>query len=223
MDKSFGCADPSVIRYSENTFAPEDSVLREVRARSRAVGLPQIHVGPMDGLHLEVLTRSFGVRRAVEIGTLAGYSGVCIARGLRPGGKLYTLEADTKHAEFARETFEKAGVSERVEVLKGPALTSLPKIEQHGPFDLVFVDADKVNYPNYLRWAAQHLRVGGVLLADNTFAFGMIGTEPSQIADEEDRATVDALREFNRLASSGGRFRATVLPTGEGLTMAVKL
>jgi caffeoyl-CoA O-methyltransferase len=219
--KVFGQDDPKIAKYAVELFTPEDAVLEEVRHRSDAKKLPAIQVGTMDGLHLEVLTRAIGAKRVVEIGTLGGYSGLCLLRGMGAGGKLYTFEYEPTHAEVAAETFRKAGFAKQVEIFVGPAASNLSKINKEGPFDLVFVDADKVSYPEYLDWAAEHLRVGGVLLGDNTFAWGMIADENFETA--EDEAAVRGLREFNRLAARSGRFRSTVLPTGEGLTMAVKI
>jgi caffeoyl-CoA O-methyltransferase len=222
MEKTYAIAAQSNIsRYVHETFQPEDDSLREIRANMERNNLPAIQVGPMDGLHLEVLIRAFNVRKAVEIGTLGGYSGTCIARALPENGKLYTLEIDSKHVRVARENFRVAQVENKIEILQGPALESLTDLASKGPFDLVFIDADKVNYPAYLAWAAENLRIGGVVLGDNTFAFGMIGDE--KIEDAEDRETVQAIRNFNWNAARGGRFRATLLPTGEGLTVAVKI
>jgi caffeoyl-CoA O-methyltransferase len=222
MNKDYAAeSTDKIANYVHDLFKPEDQLLVDVRRRATQAGLPSIHVGRMDGLHLEVLTKSFGARKAVEIGTLAGYSGVCLLRGMGSQGKLYTFEYELKHAEIARETFQKAGVSQQVELFVGPATDNLSKIEKHGPFDLVFIDADKVNYPKYLSWAADNLRVGGVVLGDNTFAWGMIADD--QFENQEDEASARALQEFNREAAIGGRFRATLLPTGEGLTFAVKI
>lgn len=221
MEKTFAQTDENLARYVLDVFKPEDSALAEIRARAEREGLPQIQVGTMDALHLEVLTRAIGASRVVEIGTLGGYSGVAIARGLQAGGKLFTCELDAHHADVARENFARAGVADRVEIVVGPALETLPTLSEHGPFDLVFIDADKVNYPGYLEWAAENLRIGGVVLGDNTFGWGMIADEKFESA--EDEASILALRRFNLELATGGRFRATILPTGEGLTMAVKL
>jgi caffeoyl-CoA O-methyltransferase len=219
MAKAYGQSDERLAEYAERTFQPQDAILVEVLRRAKESGLPEIHVGPMDGLHLEVLTRAAGAVRAVEIGTLGGYSGICIARGLAPGGKLFTLEVDNEHADVAREAFELAGVADRVEVIVGPALDNLPQLADEGPFDLVFIDADKENYPGYLNWAAEHLRLGGLAIGDNTFAWG-------GIPDAETRKnshSAGALHIFNEHMATGGRFRATILPTGEGLTVGVKI
>ena len=175
----------------------------------------------MDGLHLEILTRASGAKKAVEIGTLGGYSGVCIARAMGPGGMLYTFEADKNHAAVAQESFARAGLKENTEIFIGPAIKNLNLIEKYGPFYLVFIDAYKENYPNYLKWAADHLKLGGLLLGDNTFAFGMLADETFE--NSEDATTVRSIRLFNEAAARSGRFRATLLPTGEGLTLAVKI
>ena len=219
--KKFGDTENKIVHYVDLVFQPEDSVLKESRERAEKRGLPIIQVGKMDGLHLEILTRSTGAKKAVEIGTLGGYSGICIARGLGPEGKLYTFELEQSHAEVARENFRKAELSNQIEIIVGPALDNLNKINKNGPFDLVFIDADKVSYPQYLKWAADHLRIGGLVIADNTFGWGMIADD--KIESAEDEASVKALREFNLVVAQGGRFRSTLLPTGEGMTLAVKI
>ena len=210
-------------QYLNQTFCPEDETLKWVREETERRNMPPIQVGSMDGLHLEVLARAVGARNMVEIGTLGGYSGICLMRGMVTGGKLWTLEYEPKHAELAQESFEKAGFKtpEHFEIRIGAALKKLPELEKEGPFDLVFIDADKENYPRYLKWAAQNLRQGGILLGDNTFAFGHI-TKNNFASDEKElKEAVEAIREFNRQAAGEG-FRGTLLPTGEGLTLAVK-
>jgi len=219
-EKGFGQGDPALGRWAERTFQPEDPVLAEIRERSAQAGLPPIAVGRMDGLHLEVLARAAGVRRAVEIGTLGGYSGVCLLRGMGAGGFLHTFEIDPAHAEVARVSFEKAGLSDRVRIHVGPARERLRQIEPDGPFDLVFIDADKPGYPAYLDWATEHLRRGGMVLADNAFAFGLIH-DPARAGEE--RARVEALAAFAEQLARGGRFRATMIPTEEGLALGVKI
>lgn len=221
MEKQFGQNDPKIIQYVEKIFNPEDPILTKVRKRADEAQMPAIQVGKMDGLHLEVIAYALQARRAVEIGTLAGYSTIHIARALAPDGKLYTFEYDHRHAEVARQSFEQAQLQNKIEIFVGPALENLSKIEKHAPFDLVFIDADKAGYPQYLEWAAAYLRVGGAVLADNTFAFGMIADETFN--NEEDKKAVEAIRIFNDRAANSGRFKATILPTNEGLTFAVKV
>ena len=216
MEKLFGQDAPDIAKYVENLFKPDDSELLEIRKRSVENGLPEIQVAPMDGRHLEVITRAMGAKKAVEIGTLGGYSCVCICRGMGKDGRLFTFEINELNAKVAKESFVKAGFEKNSEIHLGPALLNLPRINKHGPFDLVFIDADKENYPHYLRWAAEHLKIGGVILGDNTFAWG-------EIADKTDNPSVAALQTFNRECAQSDRFRATILPTGEGLTFAVKI
>jgi caffeoyl-CoA O-methyltransferase len=213
--------DPKIIDYLESTFKPEDEVLKTIRQIGEEAGLPMIQVGAMDALHIEILTRATHAKKAVEVGTLFGYSATCIARALPKDGKLYTFEADTRHAKLAQSVFKKFELENKIEVFTGPAMTNLPKITKEGPFDLVFIDADKENYPNYLNWAAENLKIGGIVIGDNTFAFGMIADEKFESTDDE--KTVKAIKLFNNQAANGGRFRATLLPTGEGLTLAVKV
>ncbi|MEK7789993.1 MAG: O-methyltransferase, partial [Deltaproteobacteria bacterium] len=120
-----------------------------------------------------------------------------------------------------KESFKKAGFEKEAIIYVGPALENLQRIEKNGPFDLVFIDADKVSYPKYLRWAEKNLRIGGVIIADNTFAFGMIADQRFNSSSEEE--DVKALRAFNQEIAQREHFRGTIFPTGEGLTVAAKI
>jgi caffeoyl-CoA O-methyltransferase len=216
-EKGFGATDPRIAPYVERLLEPEDEVLREIRERSVREGLPPIAVGPFDGRHLEVLARLAGARRIVEIGTLGGYSAVCLARALPPGGVLDTFEIDPHHARVAEESFRRAGVADRVRVHVGPALERLREIESQGPFDLVFVDADKAAYPVYLDWCARNLRIGGAVLGDNVFrraAVPVPGESPASAA---------GIRAFNEALARSGKFRATMLPLEDGLAVGVRV
>jgi caffeoyl-CoA O-methyltransferase len=217
MNKSFGSEDARVAAYVARVYAPEDEILAEVRARSAAAGLPDIQVAALDARHLEVLAGAAGARRAVEIGTLGGYSGISLLRGMGPEGTLESVELDPHHAEVARESFRRAGVAARAHVHVGRALEVLPRLT--GPFDLVFIDADKESYPRYLDWAADNLRPGGLVLLDNAFLFGHLPGPPAG----DRAASIAAMQSVHETLAHGGRFRATVLPTGEGLAVGVKL
>ncbi len=218
--KGFGQGSRELADWAERVFEPEDAVLRDIRERSLAAGLRPIQVGRFDARHLEVITRTAGSRKAVEIGTLGGYSGVSILRGMAPDGFLHTFEIEPRSAEVARQSFERAGFARQAAIHVGPALEKLPAIERKGPFDLVFIDADKTSYPAYLAWAEDNLRVGGVLLADNAFGFGHVH-DPGYAG--EDAPAIEALRRFAERLARGGRFRATMIPTEEGLAMGVKI
>jgi caffeoyl-CoA O-methyltransferase len=219
MNKPFGNADPKLSEYVTRTYAPEDPVLAEIRARSATAGLPDIQVAGLDALHLEVLARAAGARRAVEVGTLGGYSGVALLRGMGPDGQLDTIEMSPHHADVARESFRRAGVGDRVRIHVGAAAAVLPTLVGGGPFDLVFIDADKEGYPGYLAWAADNLRPGGVVLLDNAFLFGHL---PEQATGDRARE-IRAMQSVHEALARGGKFRATVLPTGEGLAFGVRV
>lgn len=228
--KAFGQGNPELADYAENLFRPVDAVLAEFQNRARAAGLPEIQVGPMDGRHLEILTRMLKPKSVIEIGTLAGVSGLCFLRGMESldegvCGALYTFEKNEQHAQVARANLEHAKKIEMFrssfEVITGSALENLSKIEGKGPFDLVFIDADKPNYPNYFDWAVQNLRVGGAIVGDNTFAWGEV--HRSELKTGNDRLMVGSLHDFNRKVAEHPGLRGTILPTAEGLTVAVKV
>jgi caffeoyl-CoA O-methyltransferase len=219
MNKSFGSDDPRLERFVLTTYEPEDETLRDIRARSHEAGLPEIQLAPLDARHLEVLVRASGARRVVEIGTLGGYSGVCILRGMPADGRLETFELQPVHARVAEESFRKAGFAGRAHIHIGPALERLRDIEKDAPFDVVFIDADKRGYPGYLDWAARHLRPGGLVIGDNAFLFGGL----AEVIDGEASPEVQAMRDFHDRLARGKEFRSTVIPTGEGLALGVRL
>ena len=219
MNKPFGNSDPKLSDYVARVYAPEDEVLAEIRKRSAAAGLPDIQVAALDAQHLEVLARAAQARKAVEIGPLGGYSGVALLRGMGPDGELDSIELSERHAEVARESFRRAGVAARARVHVGLAGDILPKLAARGPFDLVFIDADKEGYPDYLAWAADNLRKGGIVLLDNAFLFGGLADAPTG----ERAAQIRAMQSVHESLARSGKFRATVLPTGEGLAFGVRI
>ena len=232
-EKGFGQGSADLSRWAEEVFRPEDDILREIRERSVAAGLPAIQVGRFDGLHLEVLARAFGAKRAVEIGTLGGYSGTCLLRGMGPGGLLDTFELEEKNAVVAYESFMRAGFRGQFRIHLGRALEELASIESDGPFDLVFIDADKVGYPAYLDWAGENLKIGGCVIGDNAFGWGGVAQSDQEITMQPTErrpaeiASIQGLREFSRKLAlpleQGGRFRSTMIPTEEGLALGVKV
>lgn len=219
MNKPFGNEDDRLWRFVESTYQPEDETLREIRERASRSALPDIQVAALDARHLEVLVRATGARKAVEVGTLAGYSGVAILRGMGEDGVLDTIEMDAGYAEIARESFRRAGMAERARVHVGLATALLPELARRAPFDFCFIDADKEGYPLYLRWAAENLRPGGVVVLDNAFLFGRL----AERASGEHAAAITAMQQAHELLAHGRLFRATVLPTGEGMAVGVRL
>lgn len=221
MNKAFGNDDPKLAAYVHALYAPEDQLLADIRQRSTEAGLPDIQIAALDARHLELLTRIAGARRAVEIGTLGGYSGVAILRGMPADGRLDTFELEPVHARVAEESFRRAGFAERVQIHMGPAFAGLRALEGREPADLCFIDADKESYPAYLDWAARHLRRGGLVIADNAFLFGDLADDPP--GGGGGSAALQAMRAFHERLARSGEFSATVLPTGEGLAVGVRL
>lgn len=207
--------DSELERYIRDTFAVEDPVLGRIREQIEARGLPAITVKPEEGQFLQFLVTASGARKALEIGTLGGYSGTWIARGLPPDGKLITLERDAARAAVAEDHFRLADLADRVQLRVGDAQLLLPDLTSEAPFDFMFVDADKQGYPAYLKHARGLLRQGGILTAHNVFRHGAIVSSPSQ-----DEATY-AIREFNKTLAHDPRWLATVFPAGDGLAVAV--
>jgi caffeoyl-CoA O-methyltransferase len=206
---------PGLADYLAARFAREDAALAAVRARHETADLPRIHVSPEEGAILQLLVQMVGARRVLEVGTLGGYSGIWLARGLPPGGRLVTIEGDERHAAHAREAFAMADVADRVELIEGAALDVLPGLV--GPFDAIFLDADKAPLPAYLEHAMRLLRVGGLLLCDNTFMHGKVADPAVDTAD------VRGMRAFNDLVAGDKRLLATVVPVRDGLLAALRV
>jgi caffeoyl-CoA O-methyltransferase len=202
-------SQPALIDYVNRVHAPHDAGL----ARAYAVpdGVPAIQVGPSDGKLLQLLLRLVGARKVVEIGTLVGYSTIHLARAVAPGGRVWTIEYEPRHAEIARGNLAAAGVGDRVTVLVGAGRDVLPTLDGEAPFDAVFIDADKVSYDHYGRWAIEHLRPGGLVLGDNAYLFGEL---------LEDSARGRAMRGFHELVAA--RCDSVCATVPEGLVIGVK-
>jgi predicted O-methyltransferase YrrM len=208
----------AVDRYLEEIFVPADPVLDGALERSRAAGLPAIDVSPSQGKLLHLLALLRGARRILEIGTLGGYSAIWLARALPPGGRLVTLEVDPNHARIAAENLALAGVADRVEIVVGPALETLPKLE--GPFDFVFIDADKASLTEYVEHALALSRPGTAIVIDNVIRKGQV------IDGESDDPSVRGVRRMNERLAREPRLRATAIQTVgrkgyDGFTLAV--
>ncbi|MFG1426668.1 O-methyltransferase [Roseixanthobacter glucoisosaccharinicivorans] len=162
--------------YIVNALVPADPLLEAVLETSAAAGLPPINVSPAQGQMLALFARMVNARRILEIGTLGGYSTIWLARALPADGKLVTLEADGAYAQVARANFQRAGLAERIDLRVGRAVESLPGVEAEGigPFDLIFVDADKPSNPDYLAWALRLSRPGTLIVWDNVIRDGAV-------------------------------------------------
>jgi predicted O-methyltransferase YrrM len=199
----------AVDQFIGETIVAEDETLRGAVAAAEAAGLPAIQVSPPQGKLLALLVRLVGARKILEFGTLGGYSAILMARALPEVGKLISLEANPDYADVARASIEKAGVGEKVEVRVGPALEALPTLEEEGagPFDLVFIDADKVNTANYFVWALDRTRPGGLIVADNVVRDGSLAD--GNAADE----ATQAQRRLHEMLRDEPRVSATTLQT----------
>lgn len=198
-----------VDRFIGETIVQEDEALRAAVEAAEAAGLPSIQVSPPQGKLLQLLVRLVGAKRILEFGTLGGYSAIQMARALPSDGRLISLEAKPEYAEVARHSIERAGVGDKVEVRVGPALEALPGLDEEGaePFDLVFIDADKVNTPNYFAWALNHTRPGGLIIADNVVRKGTLAD-----ASHPDEAT-QAQRRLHETLAADSRASATTIQT----------
>lgn len=204
-------------RYIHAVFGDEDVHLRELTREAATRGLPDIAVSAEVGRLLALLVGLGGATKALEVGTLGGYSAMWIARALAPGGQLITIEHDDRHAAFAEEHLARAGLGERVDVRRGAALDVLPVIaEELGPasLDFVFIDADKTEYPRYFELVRPLLRVGSVFVADNALGTG------SFWIDEEHHPSRTAIDRLNRTIAADRDFSATLVPLREGLLIA---
>jgi predicted O-methyltransferase YrrM len=199
----------AVDHYLAELFVSSDSILDAALQAASDASLPPINVAPNQGKLLAILAQAIGARSILEIGTLGGYSAIWLARALPPDGTLITLEADPVHAGVARAAIEGAALADRVEVRVGRALDTLPLLatDPRAPFDLVFIDADKVNYEAYLHWALKLTRPGSLIIADNIVRNGAIVDAAS--ADQN----VQGVRRFNEALAAEPRVTATGIQT----------
>jgi predicted O-methyltransferase YrrM len=194
----------AVDTFLTNALLAPDPVLDAVLEAHAKGNLPPIAVTPAQGKFLHLLARIMGAKQILEIGTLAGYSTIWLARALPPEGKLITLEFKREHAAIARENFQRAGLARQIELLEGPALDSLPKVAaaHPAPFDLIFIDADKKNNPRYFEWALKLSRPGTVIIVDNVIRDGQILDPNSKDSDiQGTRALFELLHNEPRVSA----------------------
>jgi predicted O-methyltransferase YrrM len=212
----------AVDAYIGQHLVSEDSALRAATRATVDAGLPQIAVAPNQGKLLYLLARLMKARRVLEIGTLAGYSTIWLARAVAPKGRVVTLEYDPKHAEVARGNIARAKLGKVVDVRVGAALDSLPALQRAVPFDLVFIDADKRNIPKYFEWSLKLTRSGALIVVDNVVRKGDV------INMENDHPDVLGVRRFNEMLAKSRRVSATTIQTvgskgHDGITFALVL
>jgi predicted O-methyltransferase YrrM len=206
------------IDYIRRLYAPQDALLMELTS-ALSQEFASWQVAPEEAKLLQLIIRLHGVKTVVEVGTLAGYSAIQMARALPEGGHVYTIGKDPEHCKLARKFIGASDVKEKIILLEGDAHNMLPTLKDS--YDMIFIDADKISYPDYLDWAEKHIRVGGLIVADNTLLFdtAALDAPPAGTAPN----TWQAMRDFNQRLADPKKYFATMIPTAEGLSVAIKL
>jgi caffeoyl-CoA O-methyltransferase len=219
MGKSFFLSD-ELQSYLVASSTPIDDVLRDLREETAALGgYAQMQIASEQGAFLTSLAATMGAQRIVEIGTFTGYSSICLARGLAPGGRLECFDVSEEWTEVARRYWQRAGLADQIMLTIGPAAETLAGLASEPPVDLAFIDADKTGYPAYVEALLPKLRTGGVLLLDNTLRGGSVLPSARNGQDESTRAIVD----LNAALAADDRVATVLLPIADGLTMVRKL
>ena len=196
-----------VDRYLAKSLLPGDEALDAALAANAEADLPPIDVSPLQGQLLYLLARMIGASRILEIGTLGGYSTICMARAVREGGRVVTLEAEPEHAEVARKNIARAGLAHIVDLRLGFALDILPTLTGEAPFDLIFIDADKPSMPDYLTWALRLSRIDTVIVGDNVVRDGEVANKRSADPD------VQGVQRYLKMIGENPRLNGTVFQT----------
>jgi caffeoyl-CoA O-methyltransferase len=208
---------PQILDYVISHSTPPDAVLDELR-KETAQRFPDwtvLQIGPEQGTFMTLLSQVIAPRRAVEVGTFTGYSSICLARGLAPGGSLLCCDVNADWTSLAREYWEKAGLADRIELRLGPGAETLRSLPADASLDLAFIDADKTGYATYWDEIVPRTRAGGIILVDNTFLHG-------RIFDDDPDPDARAIRDFNEHARADDRVELAMLSVGDGLTVARK-
>lgn len=210
--------DPALLAYCEAHTSGEDTLLKKITRETQAkVLMPRMISGHLQGKMLELFAKMLHAESILEIGTYTGYSGICLARGLKPGGKLTTLDINDELETMVRGFFEESGLANRIDYRLGNARDIIPTLD--GPFDLVFIDADKFYYADYFELVIDKVKSGGIILADNVLWSGKILIEEGQKIDKDTQKILD----FNRLVQEDTRVENILLPIRDGVLMARKL
>lgn len=210
--------DDRLFEYLKSYFSSEDEFLYELQIRAREAGLPPISISPEQGRFMQFLLGSINAKHVLEIGTLAGYSAITMARALPNDGKLITVENDPKHYDFACKMIEESGLGNKIEVVLSDGKDFVKEYRTRNQFDFVFVDADKPSYAFYLNNITPKIKNGGIFAADNAFAFGFIlDTKPERNPDD-----VKSLRSFNEYFRTRDNYFTCIVPVGDGIIMGYK-
>lgn len=206
--------------YIRGLFTPEDDILQDVITRTQET-TESIQINPEDGKFLQCLIKLGNIKNIVEIGTLGGYSALWMSRALPQDGHIHTIEKDAARYDLAQNTLKDIS---KVTQHHGKALDILPQLQCDAPFDMIFIDADKINYPHYLDWAEEHLRQGGLIVGDNTLLSGAVYLKEDEDLPYRVRPqTAKNMRAFNARLADPEKYCGLLLPTPDGMTIAVKL
>lgn len=214
-DKSTPVTEKHFDYIAEHT-TKEDEFLISLKEAASKEGIPSIWISPEQASFMQILLKLYHVRTVIEVGTLAGYSAIWMARALSKDSRLYTIEINPKFSGFAKEWISKSDVSDCIEVICDSGENAIKKFKNESA-DAIFLDADKPNYPKYLKEGMRILRKGGLIMADNAFAFGELFEE-----NPEDKE-VEAMRNFNEIIAKEKRLHSIIVPLGDGLWIGVKL
>lgn len=210
--------DEALFRYCVDHSSPEDDMLAHINRQTNLKVLkPRMLSGPVQGKFLELISKMLRPQLALEIGTYTGYASICMARGLRRDGKLITLDINEELETMVKTFFQRAGMENQIDYRIGNALELIPKIE--GKFDLVFIDADKVNYANYYDMVVERMSQGGIILADNILWSGKVLAQYRKKLDKDTQAILD----FNEKVQNDPRVENVILPIRDGIMMARKV
>lgn len=205
--------------YLDQNFGSADPLFEQIQQAVEKEGVERMQISPHEARILQFLVRLCKAQKVVEIGTLYGYSALHIAQALPEQGKIWTLDRSSERHKKSREILKESPDYKKIQWVCGPALDSLKSIESFGPFDMLFIDADKASYLDYLHWAEKHLKKGGLLTADNTFLFGAVYGEPDR-ADQPE--TTKIMKQFNKRLSGSQNWTGALIPTDEGLTVGIR-
>jgi predicted O-methyltransferase YrrM len=206
---------PDLTSYRRTLFAPEDDLLKEIMPTAAQEGVPDIAVSPESGQTLYLLAKMIGARKILEFGALAGYSGIWLARALPPDGRFITLEINPKHADVTQRNYAKAGLGNQAEVRVGPGKELMHTAAAEGPFDLVFIDADKEGYPTYLDFALANTRIGGLIIADNADGHGHVHEDLGEGSD------IRGIQLYNERVAKHPRLVSNIIPVGGWLAVSL--
>ncbi|WP_338406408.1 MULTISPECIES: O-methyltransferase [unclassified Wolbachia] len=206
------------LSYIRNLFAKEYKTIEEYCILEKK---QHIQIGPEEGKLLSLFIKIHKIKSIVEIGTLYGYSSICMAKALLEDGHIYTIENNPQYSRIAKKNFSAFNLSDKITLIEGNALEKLNELSAKAPFDMIFIDADKGGYPKYLDWAESYIKQDGLIVADNTLLFNTVFLEspPKEVSEK----SWHAMREFNNRLSDEKKYFSILIPTDEGMTVALKL